>query len=272
MEPYGQRYAERYDLFYANKPYTAESEFVQRAFAECAVAPGQRVLELACGTGSHALELARRGYQVVATDRSAAMLEHARRKAAVVDVAIEWRQQDFCSLALPDLAPFDAAYCLFDSIGYALTNQALDRLFASVARHLRDGAPFVFEFWHAAAMLRGYTPLRLVELDVPGAKIARVSRTALDLQRQCAVVTYEVHEHRADRCVETYREEHANRFFLVQEMAHFLTTAGFAPVAFCAGFDRSTPVDENTWHVVTIARKQPPAIDRAAAAVAQDRP
>ncbi len=44
--------------------------------------PGDRVLDLGCGTGEDAVHLARRGVRVVATDRSAAMVEVARRKLA----------------------------------------------------------------------------------------------------------------------------------------------------------------------------------------------
>ena len=59
--------------------------------------PGQRVLELACGTGEDALWLARRGATVVATDGSPEMIEVARQKAARVDLeaAIDFRT---CSL------------------------------------------------------------------------------------------------------------------------------------------------------------------------------
>ena len=51
------------------------------------VQPGDRVLELGCGTGEDALWLARRGAQVTATDASPAMLEIAARKAAAAGVA-----------------------------------------------------------------------------------------------------------------------------------------------------------------------------------------
>src|SRR5690348_10540712 len=44
--------------------------------------PGDRVLELSCGTGEDALYLARKGVRVVATDSSPRMLEKARAKVA----------------------------------------------------------------------------------------------------------------------------------------------------------------------------------------------
>jgi SAM-dependent methyltransferase len=47
---------------------------------DAAFQPGERVLELSCGTGEDALHLAGRGIQLLATDPSAGMLEVARRK------------------------------------------------------------------------------------------------------------------------------------------------------------------------------------------------
>ena len=78
MTPYAGRYAELYDLFYGDKPYAEEAAFVRdclRAFGSFRV---REILELACGTGRHALELEKLGYQVTATDRSPEMLEVAR--------------------------------------------------------------------------------------------------------------------------------------------------------------------------------------------------
>src|SRR5438477_9986941 len=78
--PYAGRYAELYDFFYADKPYADEAAFVHdciRKFSSTAV---HDVLELACGTGRHALELEKFGYNVTATDRSPDMLQVARQR------------------------------------------------------------------------------------------------------------------------------------------------------------------------------------------------
>jgi len=81
-------------------------------------APGQKVLELGCGTGEDCLWLARRGIRVVATDVSGAMLEVARRKCEAAGEAarLEFRKLDLTALA--DATPrlphdFDGALCNF---------------------------------------------------------------------------------------------------------------------------------------------------------------
>src|SRR5262249_31530444 len=59
--------------------------------------PGQRVIELGCGTGEDAIWLAKRGVQVLATDGSPAMIAETARKAKEqgLDSLIETRRLDF---------------------------------------------------------------------------------------------------------------------------------------------------------------------------------
>ena len=127
--------------------------------------PGDRVLELACGTGEDAVHLARRGVWVVATDASPAMVETARRKVAAAgfEEMIEVHQADLERLPpLPGdgyrpaegrggeggwggevgwgAGPFDGAFsdfgglnCVADLRGVAL----------ALARRLRPGATVV---------------------------------------------------------------------------------------------------------------------------------
>jgi SAM-dependent methyltransferase len=102
-------------------------------------APGERVIELGCGTGEDATHLARRGVRVLATDSSAPMLAAARRKiesaglAGAVEVrrlAIEdlaaamvpaaamapWRQGLHYGDSLPLAPPFDGALSNFGAL------------------------------------------------------------------------------------------------------------------------------------------------------------
>src|SRR5262245_48291240 len=155
MISYGERYAELYDLFYADKPYALEAAFVSERLAEAGVAPGGRILELACGTGRHAFELEENGFQVFATDVSSDMLACAAGAKQRRQSRVEFREMDMRRLDI-SAQPFDAVVSLFDSIGYVQTNDALMQVLAGAHRHLRPEGVLLIEFWHAAAMLRAY--------------------------------------------------------------------------------------------------------------------
>src|SRR3990172_5735803 len=155
MTSYSGRHAELYDLFYSEKAYDAEAAFVHHCLGQYAGFPVHRLLELACGTGRHAIELAKMGYELVATDNSPDMLASARSATQGRSLPVHFETQDMRSLHLGS-QQFDAAICLFDSIGYVETNDAVALVFEGVRRHLREGGLFLFEFWHAPAMLTSY--------------------------------------------------------------------------------------------------------------------
>lgn len=105
-----------------------EAGFLEKALA---IEPGQRVLDVPCGNGRIAIELARRGYRVTGIDLSDEFLGHARGRAPEID----WRRGDMRDLKLePD--EFDAAYCFGNSFGY-LDYENAGRFFVAFARAVR---------------------------------------------------------------------------------------------------------------------------------------
>ncbi len=153
---------------------------------------------------------------------------------------------------------FDAVVCLFDSIGYLLTNDAILQALRGAHRSLRRDGVLVLEFWHAAAMLRAYDPVRVRRWDASTGSILRISETALDCARQTAQVSYQVIELGRDGSYRELRESQTNRYFLVQEMRALLGAAGFEVSRWCAGFSREGEVTADTWHVVVAARRREP--------------
>jgi SAM-dependent methyltransferase len=255
VSSYIGRHAELYDLFYAAKPYVDEAAFVHRCLQHYSTTPPLYLLELACGTGSHAIALEALGYKVVATDYSKDMLEIARFKAAQASSKVDFRCQDMRTLDLPQ-RPFDAAVCLFDSIGYVATNDALRQVICNVRDHLRSDGLFIFEFWHAGAMLKNFDPVRVRRWITARGEVLRISETALDVPQQLAHVAYSVYELNKDGTFAKFTETQTNRYFLVQEMRALLQANGFLPLKWFAGFSDDEKITEETWHIVAVARRQ----------------
>ena len=98
--------------------------------AAAVVRPGDRVLDVCCGTGDLALAAARAGGRVVGLDFSTPMLERARRKSS----EIEWVEGDALALPFAD-GSFDAV-----TIGFGLRNLPnVERGLAELRRVLRPG-------------------------------------------------------------------------------------------------------------------------------------
>lgn len=141
VDPYSQL-AEIYDYVMRHVDYPFWADYVQSIFAQHHAAP-TTILELACGTGTLALILAERGYQVTGVDRSSAMVDVARKKAARTQRAVAFVQADMTTL--PVEGQFDAILCLYDSINYLLDLNTMQRTLEGVRPRLRPGGLFVFD-------------------------------------------------------------------------------------------------------------------------------
>ena len=254
---YVGRHAEWYDLFYGEKPYRDEAFFVDSCFQKFGSSSGnKRVLELACGTGQHALSLEQRGYDIVAIDSSPDMLARAREKASKTGSKIDFQVQDMCRLELGG-RKFSGAYSLFDSIGYVETNEAVESIFSGLSHYLEPGSIFIFEFWHAAAMLRHHDRVRTRRWQLPSnqGEIFRVAETSLDFERCTASVAYTIYELRADNSYFRHIETQTGRYFHILEMTQLLRSTGFAPLKWYDGFREEERITDRTWHVVAVTQK-----------------
>jgi SAM-dependent methyltransferase len=253
MGSYLGKHAEYYDIFYQDKPYVEEASFVANCLNHYCRRECKDLLELACGTGRHAFELEKSGYKIVAVDYSADLLNVARHKAKESNSLVEFVHQDMRTLDLSGRA-FDAIYSLFDSIGYVQTNQAMSLILDGVRKHLRSQGIFIFEFWHAAAMIKNYEPVRERHWQTADGEIVRVSSTRLNIPLQLAEVSYSIDEIVGGK-TSHLEETQVNRYFLVQEMAFFLEENGFKVLDFLPAYVDTKVIDENTWHILAIAEK-----------------
>jgi len=248
---YVGHHAELYDLFYADKPYEDEASFIHLCIQAYGNG-GKKVLELACGTGNHAILLEKCGYEITATDYSVDMLNQAKKKAAISKSKVQFNIQDMRELSHPD-SPYDVAICLFDSIGYVVTNENILKVLQGVRRQLKSDGLFIFEFWNAGAMLKGYDPVRVRRWQMPDREIIRISETSVDHTSQTCTVSYSVLEMMTNGQYVKLNESQINRFFLIQEMAQFLKNSDFVPLKWFAGFTDIEQIDSSVWHILCVA-------------------
>jgi SAM-dependent methyltransferase len=253
MASYSGKYADYYDTFYGNKDYVGESQFVFDVISRLANAAPRRVLELACGTGSHAFCLERLGLEIVATDLSEDMLRVARGKAARLSSRVDFRRRDMRAI---DPDQFDAAISLFDSIGHVLDSESIASVLRGIRSVLRPGGVFLCEFLHSAAMLRSFEPVRVRRWLTSTGNVVRIAETSLDVCAQLVNIEYEVIDLRRDGHFIQVHESQINRFFSVPEMHTLLTAAGLIPRRFFAGFSDNERIDATVWRVVAVAERR----------------
>jgi len=153
-------YADTYDIVYRDKDYAREVEAIGHLFERHRTGAIKSVLDLGCGTGRHAILLARSDLDVVGVDQSDAMLDHARK------LAQEGKPGNSLTFLKGDVRDFDAgntfdaALMMFNVLGYMTSNDDLLAALRSVRRHVRDGGLFVFDIWYGPAVAARTTPPR----------------------------------------------------------------------------------------------------------------
>lgn len=107
------------------------------------VAPGARVLDCAAGTGPLAVGLAQRGFDVTATDASAGMVERTRALAAANGARLDVRRCVWEDLGAQGFEPFDAVFCVGNSLAHAPGREARRVALQAMADVMRPGALLV---------------------------------------------------------------------------------------------------------------------------------
>lgn len=100
------------------------------------------ILDLGCGPGLYAEQLARRGHNVTGMDISAHSIRYARESASEKNLGISYIQQNY--LALADENQYDLILLIFTDFG-VLTPEERTTLLTRIHRALKPGGAFVFD-------------------------------------------------------------------------------------------------------------------------------
>ncbi len=136
-----------------------EVGFIEESLA---VVKGGRVLDLACGVGRHALEMTRRGYEMVGLDLGLGMLALAAEEAEGQSAHITFVQADMRELAHED--QFDGIYCWNTSFGY-FDDESNHAVIDRVRRALKRGGQFLLDVTNRDYLARHAPALSWFEGD-----------------------------------------------------------------------------------------------------------
>lgn len=162
-----EKMAAIYDALYDFKDYDAEARALVATIGKHMRSEGNRLLDVACGTGKHITYL-KDDFDVMGIDLDANMIAIARERHP--DIAFE--VGDMLGFDLPQR--FDIVTCLFSSIGYVKSVRKLRKAVANMARHLEPGGLLIVEPWFSEEAYQPGT-LHAQFVDQPDLKIARMS-------------------------------------------------------------------------------------------------
>jgi SAM-dependent methyltransferase len=135
LEETGGKGGASYDARFQELAASGMDVHGEAAYVDALLQAGSSVLDAGCGTGRVAVELARRGHDVVGVDSDPSMLEVARRSPDVV-----WALEDLAALDLP--ARFDLVVAAGNVMVF-LAPGSEPQVVRRLAGHLRPGGLLV---------------------------------------------------------------------------------------------------------------------------------
>lgn len=235
---------------YANK-YESES-FVQGTIGEVDFLEDEihhdkskSILDVGCGTGRHAIELAKRGYKVTGIDLSESMLEKAREKADSENLEVNFIKKDARDFNFQE--QFDLSIMLCEGAFPLMETDEMNyKILENIYTSIREGGKMIF------TTLNGLFPLfhsakEFIEQNS--------TKSNFDLMTFRDYSLYETTDDNGNK-----KTLHTNeRYYVPSEITWLLKSLGFSEIDICGcklgAFNRNDKLSTDDFEMLVIAHK-----------------
>ncbi|MEY4926226.1 MAG: hypothetical protein RI894_662 [Bacteroidota bacterium] len=229
-----------YHLLYNNRNEVEAAAFIDKLLDFLHPKTPSRMLDLACGKGRHALQLATKGHEVIGVDLSEQSILAARN--------LERDNLAFYTLDMrrPYMAGyFDYVFSFFTSFGYFDTEREDVQVFRAIAQNLKPQGIFVLDFMNAIKVIRTLAPF--------GEKTADNVHFQWHKRVENGFIYKKIEF--TDAHQKEYSYEERVRAFHKEDINQLLQLAGMKPIAIFGNYELA-PFDEiNSDRLIIVAQK-----------------
>ena len=223
-----------YDFVMRHVDYVHWANHVEALTVRHSLVPST-MIDVACGTGSLAVELAKRGYRINGADASDEMLDIARGKVLDGGYNVGLYHRSF--LELDGLDRHDCAVCLYDSVNYLMSIDQVGEMFDNVHSILHRGGLFIFDVCTETNSIRHFRDMRERERG-DGFSYTRHSHFKEGVQFNDFTITF-------DYPKREIQELHQQRIYPLCEIERTIATSQFNLEASYDGFSFIDPSEES---------------------------
>ncbi len=240
---FGQDYLDVYGSSFSRQRAETEAGFVARTLG---LQPGAEVLDLCCGQGRHAVELARQGCVVTALDLSSEYLDLAREAAREAGVSLQTVHADMRELPFSDR--FEAVINMFSSFGYLESEAEDECVLAAIRGALKPGGVALLDLLNRDWVIANYET-EDSHTDADGTRYLEHRRLDLETSRNHVSFTVVAPDG-------TSREVggHHIRLYTLREVRRMLDAAGLVYEGVYGGYE-DEPYGIETRRMIVVARR-----------------
>lgn len=253
MEQYGEFVAKYCDVVYEKVRDTQqEIRFLNWVFQELADVEVREILDVACGTGRHAIPLSKKGYTVTGGDRSQAMLAVLEEKVRRANIEIPVIKCDMKDIEFRE--EFDAIICMYTSFNYLLTDQDIEKALVAFYRALRPGGIVILDLMNPIFYIGKFREITVEHHQEGQMCIQRTFKHTLDEVRS---LWYQDEFVVADdgNSVSTCREIHTMRMLTYPEISHFIRDAQFVDIKCYGNFTDLVEAEDKAERLILVCRR-----------------
>lgn len=242
-----------YDKLMENVDYESWADYIDEIIQEHHP-EAEKILELACGTGSVAISLEELGYyEITASDLSPQMIEVAKEKALKVDSEVQFRTLDFLNIDIED--QFDVIFSVFDSVNYLQAESEIKLMLDECRKVLNEDGLLIFDFSTPLNSMEAVDYLNNEEAEVKSLRFFRTSE--YDAINKIHTNTFEIEQLSEDKkeIISSFKEVHKQRIYSLEEMLSILKQTPYHLVAKYGDFDL-IDADENSARITLVLKCQ----------------
>jgi SAM-dependent methyltransferase len=210
----------------------------------------ERILDLACGYGRHALELGKRGCEVIGVDITEAYIREAERQAKAAGVRNEYVLKDVRELEYAD--EFDIVLNMADgAIGYLEDDEENEKVFRIAAKALKRGGKHLIDI-NNAGYAKKHFPCRNWQF---GSRSLALADFTWDGERNLMYfggIDFEYGKP-AEKVTELYCDP--VRLYSLEELRGIYSKYGMRMTGSYGNFDASVPADDDIFQMQVVAVK-----------------
>ena len=245
-----------YDKINSEIDYCAWADFIETCFDKYIKDKPSLVLDLACGTGSMTMELARRGYDMIGVDGSEDMLAEAYNRMYDCEMSgILYLRQDMRHFEL--YGTVGAVTCCLDSINYLSGDGELASCFACVHNYLDPDGIFIFDVNTPYKFENIYADNSYIHEDEHDGKSTLCAwQNDYDKESKLCNFYLSVFEENDDGKYTRTDEIQTERCFDRAEIKAALEGTGFEIIGFFGDYKFTEATDNDTrWYIAARAKK-----------------